>query len=299
MTDRKLHVDGVAIALLVLCCFIWGLNQVAAKAAMAEIAPLWQATARTAGGAVLVWVWSRSRGIALFHRDATLHGGLLAGVLFAAEFFCIFVGLQFTSASRMVVFLYISPFVVALGMPLISRSERLRPLQIGGLALAFAGVAVAFSEGFWRPAIGPDQWKGDSLGVAAGALWGATTLAVRGSALTHASAEKTLFYQLAVSAFLLLGAAIAAGSPLPGELSALAWSSLAFQVVVVTFASYLLWFWLMRHYPATRIASFTMLTPMFGMALGVVLLHEPLTGRLLLALAAVAGGIFFVNRKPR
>src|SRR5450755_2018070 len=234
MTDRKLHVDGVAIALLVLCCFIWGLNQVAAKAAMAEIAPLWQATARTAGGAVLVWVWSRSRGIAIFHRDATLHGGLLAGVLFAAEFFCIFVGLQFTSASRMVVFLYIAPFVVALGMPLIARSERLGAVQIGGLLLAFAGVAWAFSEGFSRPAIGPKQWIGDALGVLGGVLWGATTLAVRASALTLATAEKTLLYQLTVSAVLLLAGALLAGTPLPTQVSTLAWASLAFQIVVVT-----------------------------------------------------------------
>lgn len=38
-------------------------------------------------------------------------------------------------------------------------------------------------------------------------------------------------------------------------------ASIAFQIVVVSFASYLLWFWLIRHYPATRLAAFTLLTP--------------------------------------
>src|SRR6185369_6577002 len=293
----KSHLDALAVTTLVVCCFLWGLNQVAAKAALPEIGALWQAALRSTGAAALLWLWARARGISLFDRDGTLPGGLLAGALFAAEFFCIFVGLQFTTASRMVVFIYTSPFVVALGMPLISRAERLHAVQAIGLVLAFAGVASAFSEGFSQPAAGPQQWIGDALGVLAGILWGATTLAIRATKLTHASAEKTLFYQLAVSALLLLAGAAATAPPPLHALSPLAWGSLAFQVVVVSFASYLVWFWLIRHYPATRIASFTMLTPVFGLILGSLLLAEPITARLLIALATVAAGILLVNRK--
>ena len=296
MTERKPRLDALAVVLLVLCCFLWGLNQVAAKAALAEVPALWQAALRSSGAAILVWLWARSRGIALFARDGTLGGGLLAGALFAAEFFCIFIGLQFTTASRMVVFIYISPFVVALGMPLIARSERLAQLQIAGLLVAFAGVAWAFAEGFSRPAAGPRQSLGDGLGVLAGVLWGATTLAIRGSSLGQASAEKTLFYQLAVSGAMLLAAAAFGAAPLHLDVSPLAWSSIAFQTVVVSFASYLAWFWLVRHYPATRLASFTMLTPVFGLVLGALLLGEPVTTRLLIALATVAAGILLVNR---
>ena len=296
MTDRKTRLDALAVTLLVLCCFLWGLNQVAAKAALPEVPALWQAAVRSAGAAVLVWIWARWRGIALWSRDATLAGGLLAGALFAAEFFCIFVGLQYTSASRMVVFIYISPFVVALGMPLIARSERLLPLQVAGLVVAFAGVAWAFAEGFSRPAAGPRQSLGDGLGVLAGVLWGATTLAIRGSALGQASAEKTLFYQLAIAGIALVAAAAIGSAPMHADLSALAWGSLAFQTIVVSFASYLVWFWLIRHYPATRLASFTMLTPVFGLVLGALLLAEPVTTRLLIALATVAAGIVLVNR---
>ena len=298
MADRKTRLDALAVVALVVCCFLWGLNQVAAKSAMREIPPLWQATVRSIGGAVLVWLWARLRGVALFERDATLRGGLLAGLLFAGEFLCIFIGLQSTSASRMVVFIYIAPFVVALGMPLISRAERLRPIQAAGLLLAFAGVAWAFAEGFSRPAIGPSQWIGDGLGVLGGILWGATTLAVRGSALTRASAEKTLLYQLGISAALLLVVTLCVSAPWPDHVSTLAWLSVAFQVVVVTFASYLVWFWLIRHYPATRAASFTMLTPVFGLVLGAVLLAEPVTARLAIAVLTVAAGILLVNRSP-
>ena len=299
MSERKPHLDTTAVALVVGCCFLWGLNQVAAKAAMPEVPALWQAALRSLGGAALVATWAALRRIPIFERDATLPGGLLAGALFALEFVCIFVGLQFTTASRMVVFIYISPFVVALGMPFIARSERLTRAQVAGLLIAFAGVAWAFAEGFTTPAAGARQLLGDALGVAAGVLWGATTLAIRGTRLTRASAEKTLLYQLAISGVLLWLAALAQGVPLPTRLSTLAWASLAFQIVIVTAVSYLVWFWLIRSYPATKLASFTLLTPVFGLLMGALLLGEPITPRLVVALVAVAAGIVLVNRHAR
>lgn len=296
-SDRKSRLDTLAVTSLVLCCFLWGLNQVAAKVAIAEVPPLAQAAIRSLGGAALVFLWARLRGIPLFDGDGSLRGGLTAGLLFAAEFGCIFLGLQYTTASRMAVFIYISPFVVALGMPFISKAEKLNPSQLAGLAIAFAGVAWGFAEGFTTPAAGDLQWLGDALGVAAGVLWGATTLAIRGSRLSAASAEKTLLYQLAISGLALALAALLRGQAWAPTLSALTWASMFFQVVVVTFASYLLWFWLMRHYPATRLASFTLLTPVFGLLLGALLLGEPITARLVIALVAVAVGILLVNRR--
>jgi drug/metabolite transporter (DMT)-like permease len=297
-TARRERLDAVAIGLLITCCALWGLNQVAAKAALAEVPPLTQAALRSAGAALLVLCWAKARGIAVFERDSTLRGGLLAGALFAAEFACIFVGLQFTSASRMVVFIYLAPFIVALGMPLVSRGERLSGLQWIGLATAFAGVAWAFAEAFSPAAAAPArQWLGDALGVAAALFWGATTLAIRATPLTSATAEKTLLYQLAVSGLLLALAAPLAGESWPVRWSALSIGSLAFQTVIVTFASYLTWFWLMRHYPATRISAFVLLTPVFGLAAGVSLLGEPLTLRLVVALVAVVTGLLLVNRR--
>ncbi len=294
---RRERLDLLAIGLLIGCCALWGLNQVAAKAALADVPPLTQAALRSTGAALLVLGWAKARGLTLFERDATLRGGLVAGALFAGEFACIFIGLQFTSASRMVVFIYLAPFVVALGMPLIARGERLGTLQWIGLAAAFAGVAWAFAEALSPAAAAPPrQWLGDALGVAAAVLWGATTLAIRATPLSTASAEKTLLYQLAVSGLLLSLAAPLAGESWPLHWSALSLGSLAFQTVIVTFASYLTWFWLMRHYPATRISAFVLLTPVFGLAAGVTLLGEPLTLRLVVALAAVVLGLALVNR---
>ena len=295
-STRKTALDTVAITTLVACCATWGLSQVAAKVSLAEVPPLLQSGLRSLGAALLLLAWARWRGLAVFGRDGTGLPGLAAGALFALEFACIFIGLQYTSASRMAVFLYLSPFVVAIGMPLISRQERLAPAQWAGLVVAFGGVVWAFSEGFVAPAVGPQQWIGDALGIAGAVLWGATTLVLRATKLSTALPEKTLLYQLAVSGVALTAASLALGEPLPTTLSATVAWSLAFQIVVVTFASYLAWFWLVRHYVATKVASFTLRPPVFGLLAGVGLLGEPLTLRLVVALVAVCVGIWLVNR---
>lgn len=297
--DRKAQLDAKAVALLLGCCAIWGLGQVAIKLTLVEIPPLLQSAARSAGAAVLLLAWMRWRGLPLLPEWVTWRGGLLAGALFAAEFACMFSGLQFTSASRMIVFLYTAPFVVALGMPFISRSERLTAWQVFGLACAFGGVVWAFAEGFSSASAGPRQWLGDALGIAAAVLWGATTLVLRGSALARASAEMSLLYQLAVSAVLLGLAGVWAGEHWPAAPQTSAWALLAFQTVVITFVTYLIWFWLVRHYPATQISVFTLLTPIFGLIAGVGLLGEPLTARLVVALLAVCGGIWLVSTRGR
>ena len=293
--QRKDHLDRLAVALLVLCCAFWGFQQILIKTTVAEVPPLWQATLRFVGATALLWLWCQWRGVPLFQRDGTLKGGLLAGLLFAGEFACIYIGLQYTSASRLTVFLYTSPFVVALLLPQFVPSERLRKLQWVGLLVAFTSVAVAFSEGFTHST--RTQLMGDAIALAAGILWGLTTLVIRTTLLAQASAEKTLFYQVAVTAVVAPLLSIALGETWRWDYSGMAWGSIALQTVVGAFASYLTWMWLLRHYPATQMSSFVFLTPVFALLFGVGLLGEPLTLALLLALVGVAAGIVLVSRR--
>jgi drug/metabolite transporter (DMT)-like permease len=294
--ERKYHLDTLAISLLLACCLFWGFQQILIKTT-SEVPPLWQASLRFAGATVLLWAWCIARGVKLFAADGTLPAGVLAGLLFAAEFSCIYLGLRNTTASRLTVFLYTSPFVVAVLLPRFVPTEKLRPLQWAGLVIAFIGVAVAFSEGFTSTTT-DRQLHGDALALAAGALWGLTTLVIRASRLMTVSAEKTLFYQVAVTAIVAPLLSLALGETWTLSYSAYAWGSLALQTAVGAFASYLTWMWLLRHYPATQMSSFTFLTPVFALVFGVMLLDEPLTVRLMLALCGVALGIVLVNRRP-
>jgi drug/metabolite transporter (DMT)-like permease len=294
--QRKHHLDTLAISLLLACCLFWGFQQILIKTT-SEVPPLWQASLRFVGATVLLWGWCLARGVKLFSADGTLRAGVLAGLLFAAEFSCIYLGLRSTTASRLTVFLYTSPFVVAVLLPRFVASERLRPVQWSGLVIAFIAVAVAFSEGF-SGGTTANQLHGDALALAAGALWGLTTLVIRASKLMTVSPEKTLFYQVGVTALVAPLLSLALGEAWTLSYSSYAWGSLALQTVVGAFASYLTWMWLLRHYPATQMSSFTFLTPVFALVFGVMLLDEPLTVRLMLALCGVALGIVLVNRRP-
>lgn len=295
--------DAFAIALMVLLCATWGLQQVAIKTTNPALGPMFQAGLRSTIATFLVWGWARMRGTPLFERDGTFGPGVLAGILFAAEFICIFAGLTLTSASRMAVFLYTAPCFTALGLHFFVPGERMRRLQWCGVLVAFIGIALAFADGFVRaPAPGASALAGmlgDALGVLGGAMWAATTVVVRATSLSHTSASKTLFYQLVVSAVVLLALAFALGEQHRINVTPLAVASLTYQAVAVAFVSYLTWFWLLTRYMASRLSVFSFLTPLFGVGFGVVLLGESFSTRFVFASALVLAGIVLVNAPAR
>jgi drug/metabolite transporter (DMT)-like permease len=297
MTTPKNHLDGFAVGLLLGCCLFWGFQQVLVKATISEVPPVFQAAVRFAGATVLLWLWCRWRDVPLFQRDSTLFAGLLAGILFALEFACLYAGLQFSAASRLTIFLYTSPFWVAALLPFFVTSERLRPMQWLGLTCAFTAVVFAMRDGI--SATSPvNQWRGDLLALAAGMFWGLTTVVIRSSRLAKVSPEKLLMYQVGVSAAVLPTLSLLLGERWVWTFSTFAISSLLVQTVVGAFASYLAWMWMLGRYPATKISAFVFLTPVFALLFGAFWLGEPVTLNLVISLLMVAVGIALVNLKP-
>ena len=301
--SRKTQLDSLAVALLLGCCMFWGFQQVLVKATVAEMAPVFQAFVRFLLATAAVAAWCLWRGVPIGSRSepaGALRGGLLAGALFACEFACIYLGLQYTTASRLTVFLYTSPFWVALLLPRFIPGERLAGLQWAGLAAAFVGVGLALGDGLLGEATTalPRAWLGDLLGVAAGLLWGLTTVTIRTTPLARVAPAKQLLYQVGVSAAVLPWLSLALGETWSLQLSTFAWTSLLVQVVIGAFVSYLAWMWMLGHYPATKISVFVFLTPVFALLFGAWWLGEPITTGLIVALVLVAGGIVLVNRKP-
>ncbi|HYS48846.1 MAG TPA: DMT family transporter [Xanthobacteraceae bacterium] len=288
--------DLAAAALIVLLSLSWGFNQVAVKLAIADVPPLIQSTIRSCGAALIVCLWTRARGVPLGLRDGTLAPGIVAGLLFGLEFILIYRGLVWTTATRAVLFIYLAPFFVALGARWFLPGERLGPLQWFGLAISFAGVAAAI--GVPRPAADRFELIGDLMMVGAAAAWAATTLVIKASALARTPPEKTLLYQLVVSAPLLGLAALLVGERVNAAPSALALGSLAYQTVWVAGITFGVWFALIVRYSASRVSAFTFLTPLFGVAAGHVVLGEPIEPAFAAAVVLVVAGLVLVNR-PR
>ena len=292
MSQERKALDATAVGMMLALTALWGFQQVAIKLTAADVSLVMQAGIRSVVATVLLLAWIFLRKESLFGRDGSLWPGLGAGALFAAEFVFIYAGLEHTNASRMSVFIYLSPPLTALGLHFFVRGERMAALQWAGVGVAFAGIALAFSDGF---ASQKETWRGDLCGVIAALLWAATTVLIRATKLSQASASKTLFYQLAVSALVLPVASVLMGEAGVIRLSGAAAISLVYQGAIVAFASYLAWFWLLRHYLATRLSVLSFLTPMFGVLSGVLFLGESLGARFLLAALLVGAGIVLVN----
>jgi drug/metabolite transporter (DMT)-like permease len=275
-------------------CLSWGFNNVAIKLAIHDIPPLIQSSARSLIAAFLVGIWTQARGIPLFKRDGTLGAGILAGVLFALEFLLIYRGLVWTTATRGVLFLYLAPFFVVIGSRWLVPGDHFRLSQWLGLLLSFLGIVIAF--GLPTPASDPRQILGDLMLVGGAAAWAATTLIIKASALNRISAEKTLLYQLVVSAPLLGIGAIIFGERMVDAPSALAIGAFAYQTVYVVSITFTIWFVLVVRYSAARLSVFTFLAPLFGVAAGHLVLNEPLTPAFAVAVALVAAGLLLVNR---
>ena len=294
---HKQELDRLAIGLMEVLCAIWSLQQEAIKVANAGISPIWQAGLRSLGATAVITLWALLRGVRLFERDGTGWPGLAVGLMFAGEFALIFIGLEYTPASRGVIFLYTAPFFVALGARWFLPGERLRAAQWWGMRLAFLGVVLLFGEHLWQP--NDEAWRGDLMILGGAGLWGGTALTVQARAPGGASAGKVPPLQLAVPALLLPLLSLALGEPGVFAPTALVWANVAFQAVIVAGIPSLACFWLIRHYPATRLSSFSFLTPVMGVLMGGFILDEPLTAMVFTALFLVGTGIWIANRPMR
>lgn len=287
--DSRKPLDISAVGLMLLLCLIWSMQQIALKATAPDFSPMLQIALRSGIGALLVAMlmfWRRER---LTIGQGIWKPGCLAGAFFALEFMLVGEAVRHTSAGHVVVFVYTAPVFAALGLHWKLPNERLAALQWIGVGLAFAGIAVAFLRGADSNAGFTGVLWGDFLALLAGAAWGATTVLIRTTRLSALPATQTLLYQLLMGFVLLLPIALLAGhttfNPTPAV-----WMSLGFQSLVVSFASFLIWFALLRRYLASRLGVLSFLTPLFGVALGAWLLAEPIEpGFIIGAILALAG----------
>jgi drug/metabolite transporter (DMT)-like permease len=282
-----------AVALMLVLCLSWGFNQIAVKLALPDIPPMLQATIRSSGALIVLFLIASIRGVRMFERDGTLRAGLLAGLIFGFEFVLIYRGLLLTSASRAVVFLYTAPFFVAFGSFLFL-GERLRASQWGGLGLCFAGVALAI--GVPQADVDGKVLLGDLMIVGGGALWGASTLVVKATALIKVPAEKGLGYQVAVSIPILAIAAWLSGETLTRVPGPLAVSLMVYQAVWVVGLTFLIWFALVKSYSASKLSAFTFITPLFGVVASYFIMDDTLSLAFGAAALLVIAGLYLVNR---
>ena len=293
--NHRQALDVKASAIMFVLCMLWGLQQVVLKWAASDISALMQIALRSALSALMVYPLIQQSVRRQLWSARYLSAGLLVGVLFAAEFYLVGEALRYTSASHTIVLLYTAPIFVALGLHWKLPAERLSHVQWSGIFLAFSGIVVSF---LLRPQTGSalqshTLW-GDFLALLAGVFWAATTVSVRLSRLAEAPATQTLFYQLLIAGMVLLPLSFLTGQA-SIQWTTLSISSLIFHTVVISFASYLIWFWMLKHYLASRLGVFSFLTPVFGMLFGVLILNEHVEINFIVGTCMVMLGVILVS----
>lgn len=293
----KDYLDHKAIIFIIILTLLWGFNYPAIKYSNRGISPVFASTLRSIIASICGLIYCLRKGERVFHTDIMLFHGFMVGLMFGLEFACIYFGLLYTDAARSVLFVYTSPFVVAVGAHLFLRGDRLNFLKTLGLVLAFMGIFVVFGG---RPKTAkPTMLIGDILEIAAGFLWGATTLYIKKFMAERVHPINTFLYQLFFSIPILLIVSILLEPKWIYGVDPYIVASLFYQSVIVAFISYLIWFKLIHEYSVSRLSAFTFFTPIFGVLFGILFLNEEFTSSLMVGLPLVSMGIFLVNWRRR
>jgi drug/metabolite transporter (DMT)-like permease len=261
------------------------------KSVAADVPPTMQLAIRFAVASIFFGVWVAVREGRRVFDDGTLSSGLLLGFMFSMEFILIGSSLNHTSAAHTTVFLYSAPIFTALGLQFLPE-ERLDRIQWLGIGAAFVGIVVAFLGPGSRPVA--DLIIGDLLALSAGVAWGMSNVILRRGRIGGVATAKTVLYQVSVAAIVLFSYCVISGQAhvVPTMPAILA---LLFQTLVISVVSYLLWFWLLRHYFTSRLMMLSLMTPLFGVLFGALLLRDPIEPRFALGALLVLGGILTVN----
>ena len=287
------YLDLTAIITITILTLLWGLNHTAIKYSTQGVSPIFASALRSVIASICGIIYCLRKGERIFHTDIMLFHGFIVGLLFGVEFACIYFGLLYTDAARSVIFVYLSPFVVAVGAHFFLKKDRLTLLKTLGLVLAFSGIFIVFHG---RPeAAKPTMFIGDILELIAAFLWGATTLYIKRFMAERVHPINTFLYQLFFSIPILLVVSLILEPRWIYGINPYIVASIIYQSVIVAFMSYFIWFKLIHNYSVSRLSAFTFFTPIFGVLFGTLLLNEEFTVSLMVGLPMVCLGIFFVN----
>ena len=292
--ERKDHIDAFGATALIGFSLLLAFNQVVIAVVNEGLQPVFFAGIRSAGAVLCLWLWFlvRRRPLKLERKDLLF--GTLMGSLFAFEFILLFIALDLTTVSRTSILFYTMPLWLALMAHIFIPGERITPTKAAGQALAFAGMVLAI---LWRTDAGGASLRGDVLAVAAALGWASLALIAR-TGLKGVAPDRQLFWQVLVSAPILLVASLAFG-PFIRDLQPIHLWGLAFQIVIMVSAGFSFWLWLLTIYPAASVAAFSFLAPVFGVLLGWWMLDEPIGLPILIALVLVSTGLILINRPPK
>jgi drug/metabolite transporter (DMT)-like permease len=272
---------GVAIAIV-----LWGISFVATKAALREVSPVTLVFTRFALGALLLGGVLVARGLPILPpRDTWMP---LAGMAFIGVFVHQMLqatALQYTSAMHTGWLIGVIPIWSAILAGLFL-GERLRPAQLAGLAIGFAGALLGVTRGRFGPGtFGLPSTRGDLLVLASTLNWAIYTVIGHGILRRLGPTRATAGIMTLGCLMLAVPFVWSSGWREYHALSADGWGAVAFLGIGCSGMGYLFWYGALEKIEASRDAEILYFEPYVTLIAAAIVLGEPVTG------TAVAGGL--------
>ncbi len=286
---------GSLYALLLLMVFLWALNFIVGKVALREFPSFFLANLRVAvaGAAMLpLFAWRQRRHpLRITWRQGWMLFLLGAfGVSLNQIFFTL--GLARTSVAHSSILIAMTPVQVVLLAAMIGQ-EKLTLRKVAGLAIAIGGVAVLQLA---RHGGSTATLAGDLLILLCGFALAAYT--VFGKPVTRRYDTITMnTFAYGGGGLLLLPLVLWQSRTFDyGSVSAAGWLSMLYMAIFSSVVAYIIYNYALSYIPASRVSAFSYLQPLFATLMAIPLLHESLTGSLLIGGALVLVGVVLTER---
>jgi drug/metabolite transporter (DMT)-like permease len=296
---QPIRVRGALLALLTAA--LWGGNPVAVSYSVDALPPVAVAAIRFAMATAFMWLWCRLEGGPLALQPGQRLPALVAGVLMFVQIASFNWGVVWSNSSHSSMLINTAIFWVAGFEHFVTGTDRMDTRKLLGLIIAAAGViAVLWTTNPQSPAKSQDQvtLAGDLVLLASAVVLAVKLVYVKQS-LRIIAPGKLIFWHNVVGLVCFTVYSALFEKPTVGRLTWPATLGVIYQGVFVAGLCFAIQAVLLRHHSASQISVFGFATPLFGVALGVLLRGDTFSANLLVAAVCVAIGIVLVTTTHR
>jgi drug/metabolite transporter (DMT)-like permease len=294
-TNNNQELPFSAAVLSSFLCVLFGANAVAIKVSLSGLGPFTTAGVRFGIAAFAIFVWARLTGRPLGIKNGQAHQLLIVSVLFTLQLALLYYGLNKSNASRGTLLINLQPFFVLFLAHYFIPGDRIVKKKVLGLFMGFAGMAMLF---FGKQGITTDMRIGDLMILFAAFLWACGAVYLKRIIHAFDPFQIVLYSTVFSVPFFLIGGFIWDGTMI-GHVGLKVLIALLYQSLITASFGFVAWNTMLQKYGAVSLHSFIFIMPMAGVFLGGMVLGEPISPSILLALSLIVSGILVVNFKTR
>ncbi|RLG33455.1 EamA/RhaT family transporter [Methanosarcinales archaeon] len=275
----------------VIICFLFGANAVAIKLTFHGIGVFTSVAVRFTIASISILLWAALTGRTLKISRDQIKYILVLALLYVAQFCVYYFGINKTNASRSMLIANLQPFFVLFLSHVFIAGDRMTKRKVSGIFLGFIGVAFVFLE---RSAVAAAFRAGD-LGVLGSTFIWACNMVYIKRIIHRFEPFHIVVYPMLFALPLFWLAALTLDPQMVISLSAPVVGGLLYQSLVTASFGLVVWSLMLQRYGAVALHSFVFLLPVAGVSLGGLILHEPITPKIFIALVCIVCGTVVVN----